>query len=114
MEKHGRTEADKASDSLWREIGNYALFYNLKVDDINTVESEVFPVPNACKDFSFSLLTIPKGVEIFLPEDVKSRVHFQSPCHSDGFHWLKVLSHSLENPFSKVLLDFLWYKSPPR
>lgn len=43
--------ADKRSNHLCKETGNYALLYNLKVDMTDTLGSEILPIPNALKDF---------------------------------------------------------------
>lgn len=74
--------ADKRSNHLCKETDNYALLYNLKIDVINTLGSEILPIPNAFKAFIVNKI---QGSKSFSTKDVK-RMYFQSPCHSDGFY----------------------------
>jgi len=65
--------ADQGSNTLWKEIGNYALLHNLEVDRIKAAEGEYcqFLMHAKMCDLGFFFfpfcyfLTKPKGTENF-------------------------------------------------
>lgn len=114
LEKLGRTVADKGSNSLWKEIGNYALLYKFNVDGISAAQREACLFPMCAKIcvlrffssffFSFFFNQTHRNRNFSTWEDKKQSVFSKSTA----IRWITLLKNKQSLTRKSLFQDSSW------